>query len=171
MLSGVRVADVLFTGCCDTSIGMLDFIAQEFIVTETVEAGHDDERVPQDILHVVVCRYSNVKKCNDLELRGSCTQDEVNAPSKEWHRIEEEVNAKLRALPILPEDAPPVLPGRKELCPINFLFFFTTFRTFAQHDFTRFTIESLTHFLTVWKDLVPRALRSIAEAGHEGILP
>ena len=123
MLSGVRVADVLFTGCCDTSIGMLDFIAQEFIVTETVEAGHDDERVPQDILHVVVCRYSNVKKCNDLEVRGSCTQDEVNAPSKEWHRIEEEVNAKLRALPILPEDAPPVLPGRKELCPTNFLFF------------------------------------------------
>lgn len=66
MLSGVRVADVLFTGCCDTSIGMLDFIAQEFIVTETVEAGYvslwkkdtntqikDDERVPQEILYVV----------------------------------------------------------------------------------------------------------------------
>ena len=29
--------DILFTGCCETTIGVLDFVAQEFITTETVE--------------------------------------------------------------------------------------------------------------------------------------
>ena len=65
-----------------------------------------------------------------------------------------------------------MLPGRKECTTVFFKFFFgnlPNFRT-AQHDFTRFTIESLTHFLTVWKDLVPRALRSITEAGHEAFI-
>ncbi|CAJ1379833.1 unnamed protein product [Effrenium voratum] len=35
--AGVRVPDILFTGCCETTIGVLDFVAQEFITTETVE--------------------------------------------------------------------------------------------------------------------------------------
>ena len=30
--------DVLFTGCCGTLVGTLDFIVQEYIVTQTVEA-------------------------------------------------------------------------------------------------------------------------------------
>ena len=34
---GVRVPEVLFTGCCETALGLLDFIAQEFVMTQTVE--------------------------------------------------------------------------------------------------------------------------------------
>ena len=84
----------------------------------------DDERAPQG--RNTVCRYDTQTSRN----RRGCTQDEVNAPSKEWHRIEEEVNAKLRALPILPEDAPPVLPGRKELCTTKLSFFFCNLPNF-----------------------------------------
>ncbi|CAK9014619.1 unnamed protein product [Durusdinium trenchii] len=35
--AGVRVPDVLFTGSCDTYIGPLEFIVQEYISTQTVE--------------------------------------------------------------------------------------------------------------------------------------
>ena len=33
--------DVLFTGSCGTQLGALDFIVQEYILTQTVEAWSD----------------------------------------------------------------------------------------------------------------------------------
>lgn len=46
--AGVRVPDVLFTGSCGTQLGTLDFIVQEYILTQTVE---DVVKAPREEWH------------------------------------------------------------------------------------------------------------------------
>jgi len=46
--AGLRVPDVILTGSCETPIGNLDFIVQEFIVSQTVE---DIVKAPRDEWH------------------------------------------------------------------------------------------------------------------------
>ncbi|CAE7216491.1 unnamed protein product [Symbiodinium pilosum] len=57
--AGLRVPDVILTGSCETEIGNLDFIVQEFIITQTVE---DIVKAPRKEWHRMECEILTALK-------------------------------------------------------------------------------------------------------------
>lgn len=77
---GVRVPEVLFTGCCETTLGTLDFIAQEFVTTDTVE----------DIVRAPSPDWNRIESEVSAKLRAPLSEEAKPMPlvADDLHRIE-----------------------------------------------------------------------------------